>query len=362
MGERTIGRDAPDRSSIALRLVGFVLDLAPLVLLAAVGALGRSRRAVEASANRGRHAEYPSQIPLRGWKDILVRTRKEFTEDQIPMIAAGVTFYGVLALFPALAAFVSLYGLFFDVADVQQQLKTLAHVLPGGALTLIGDQLQRLASAQPAGLSIGFALGVLVALWSANGAIKAMIVGLNIAYEETETRGFVRQTLISLGFTIGLIVFAALATVVLGAAAALGRLVSDQAANLLNLISWPVIVLALGIGLALLYRYGPSREPVRIRWISWGSALVIVVWLAMSALFSLYVANFGHYNKTYGALGAAAGFMTWLYLSNLIVLGGAELNAEIEHQTTVDTTDGPPEPMGHRKARMADTLGLSQGR
>ena len=313
------------------------------------------RRARE--PGRGREAKSPLEIPARGWKDILLRTKKEFAEDQIPMIAAGVTFYTILALFPGLAALVSLYGLFADVGDVERNLQTLSYILPGGAISLIGDQLHRLATAKPTGLSAGFLLGLVTALWSANGAVKATMVGLNIAYEEKETRSLLRRTLISLAFTVGLTAFGLAATGILGAGPALEKIAGRPVAVAANVISWPVLIISLAVALALLYRFGPSRDPVRIQWISWGSAAVVIVWLILSAVFSLYVANFGHYNKTYGALGAAIGFMTWLYLSNIVVLGGAELNAEIEHQTTRDTTQGAPKPMGQRSAKMTDTVG-----
>jgi membrane protein len=151
-----------------------------------------------------------------------------------------------------------------------------------------------------------------------------------------------------------------LAVVLLGANSTLSTALGPTGALIAKVASWPLIIVAIMVGLALVYRYGPSRDPVQIRWISWGSVVVVVSWVIMSALFSVYVANFGHYNKTYGALGAVAGFMTWLYLSFLILLAGAELNAEIEHQTAVDTTEGQPQPIGARKAEMADTVGAAQ--
>jgi membrane protein len=348
-------------------------DVAPLALLASVGValLRKSSSARDRSGavvgpgsepGRGRRANSPTEIPKRGWKDILLRTRQEFAEDQVPLVAAGVTFYTLLALFPGLAAFVSLYGLFADPAEAHQQLRSLYFVLPPAALDFLGEQMVRIAAGDKGRQSLAFAAGLLVSVWSANGAVKALITGLNIAYEETERRSLLRRTLISLGFTLGFLGFVILAVGLIAAKPAVAAFAGQSAADLFGWISWPALAVALTLGLALLYRYGPSRDPARWRWISWGSVGVVALWLAASALFSLYVDNFAHYDKTYGSLGAAIGFMTWIYLSSIVVLAGAELNSEIEHQTAVDTTTGAPRPMGLRGARMADTVGAAQAR
>lgn len=311
-------------------------------------------------AGHGRQAERPGEIPPRGWRDILLRTFKEFNADQIPLIAAGCTFYALLALFPGIGAFVALYGLFADVSDVQRHVQAMSAILPGGTISLIGDQLTRVAAAREGGLSLAFVVGLLVALWSANGATRAIIIGLNIAYEEREKRGLAGQILISLGFTVGVLLFA----IVAAALAALGAAIEARAGGSAGLaytaVYWPALFLGVAAGMTLLYRYGPSRAPARWRWISWGSGLAAVAWLAMSAGFSFYVANFGHYDRSYGALGAVIGFMTWTWLSSMVLLLGAELNAEIEHQTAQDTTTGSPLPIGTRGAVMADTVGKAQ--
>lgn len=354
-----------------------VWDVTPLVVLAGLGvalaqdpaakrdsAAARDRRQpggrAGAEARRGRRAASPTQIPRRGWKDILLRTKKEISEDQVPLVAAGVTFYTLLALFPGLAAFVSLYGLFADPAEAMRHLRTLSFVLPPAALDMVGDQLVRLAAGNKGGQSLAFVLGLLASIWSANGAIKALIAGLNIAYEEEERRGFMRKTLISLSFTLGFLVFVISTVALLAAQPAIELFAGRAAATLFGWISWPAITVGLMVGLSLLYRFGPSRDPVQWRWISWGSAGVVAFWLVASALFSIYLQNFAHYDKTYGSLGAAIGVMMWIYLSTILVLAGAELNSEIEHQTTVDTTVGAPRPMGLRRARMADTVGAAQ--
>ena len=344
-----------------------VLDAAPLMVLAGAAitlardsAPPKSARRRWHEPDRGRGALSPGEIPARGWKDIFLRTKTEFVEDQIPLISAGVTFYILLALFPGLGAFVALYGLFADVAEAQRHLQLLSFMLPTDALTFIGDQMIRLAQANKGGLSLAFALSMLVSVWSANGAMKAIMTGLNIAYEETERRGFVRKTLTSLTFTLGFMAFVMVASFLLAASPAIETFAGRHAAVMFQLATWPVLAIAIAAGLAVLYRYGPSRERARWRWISWGSAAALLLWAAASALLSLYIGDFAHYDRTYGPLGAVIGFMMWSWVSTMVILLGAELNSEIEHQTAMDSTTGPPVPLGMRGAKMADTVGAAQ--
>ena len=310
--------------------------------------------------DRGRHADKPREIPRRGWKDILIRTWKEFGDDQAPLVAAGVTFYTLLALFPALGAFAALYGLFADVAEAQRHLALLSAVLPPDVLRFDGEQLVRLSASHEGGLSLAFVGGLLLSIWSANGAMKAMITAMNIAYDEKEKRGFVKKTATSLAFTVGFLLFALALIAVLATPAAIEPFAGAGAAALFRWITYPALLAALALGLALLYRFGPSRDRVRWRWITPGSAAAILLWVIASAAFSLYVANFADYERTYGSLGAAIGFLMWLYFSAQVVLLGAELNSEIEHQTVKDTTVGPERPLGARGAVMADTVGARQ--
>ncbi len=324
-------------------------DWAPIaVLVAATVALLRAGRdgpapkpVLAVGAGRGRGAHSPSGIPARGWKDILQRTYTEFTQDQIPLIAAGMTFYILLALFPGLGALVALYGLFADVGQMQQHLHILAFILPPSALTLIGGEMVRLATSKGQGLSAAFAIGLLAAVWSTNSAVRALMTGLNIAYEAHETRSLIRQVVISLAFTLGLLAFGLGALALLAAGPLIQTVAGAHAATVFGWTSWPVLLAGLTLALALLYRYGPSRPPVRWRWITWGSAAAIAVWVAVSEGFSLYVGNFAHYDRTYGSLGAVIGFMTWTWLSSIVVLAGAEMNAEIEQQAGAEAGPRP---------------------
>jgi membrane protein len=342
------------------------LDAAPLMVLAGA-AITLARDSAPKPArrrwhepDRGRGARSPREIPAQGWKDILLRTKTEFTEDQIPLIAAGVTFYVLLALFPGLGAFVALYGLFADVAEAQRHLQILAFIVPADMLTFIGDQMIRLAQGNKGGLSLAFAFGLLVSIWSANGAMKAIMTGLNIAYEETERRGWIRKTLTSLAFTLGFLAFVILSSALLAAGPAVAAFAGAHAALVFKVAAWPVLAAAVTGGLAVLYRYGPSRERPRWRWISWGSVVAVLLWAAASAAISIYIGEFAHYDRTYGPLGAVIGLMMWSWVSTMVILLGAELNSEIEHQTAVDSTTGAPRPLGMRGAKMADTVGAAQ--
>jgi membrane protein len=270
-----------------------------------------------------------------------------------------VTYYALLAVFPAIAALVSIYGLFADPATIQDHLNTVSGFLPGGATEVIKDQVSRIASKGGGALSFGFIFGLVLSLWSANAGMKAVFDALNIVYNEDEKRSFIKLNLMSLTFTLGAILFILVAIA--------GIVVLPIVLNfiglgkgfewLLSLARWPVLLIVVVLGLSVIYRFGPSRDKAEWRWVTPGGILAAILWIAGSMLFSWYVANFGSYNETYGSLGAVVGFMTWIWLSTVVVLLGAEVNAEMEHQTAKDTTEGVREPMGVRGARMADTIG-----
>lgn len=311
---------------------------------------------------RGRDAESPSEIPARGWRDILLRVWSNVGKHRILALGAGVTFYGILAIFPGIGATLALYGLFADPHSAQQMFDQLSAVLPGGGQDILRDQVARLTG-QPAGrLGFAFILGLATSLWSASSGVRALIDTLNIVYGEDEKRSLVRLYLFSLLATIAMILFFVLISIALIAVPIVLDYVwiGDLPATVLDLLRWPILFCIAAFALSVVYRYGPSRREARWRWISWGSALATVLWLIASLLFSWYAANFGSYNKTYGSLGAIVGFMTWLWLSSVVLLLGAEVNAEMEHQTVRDTTVGRDKPIGHRGAWVADTKGKAQ--
>jgi len=310
-------------------------------------------------AGRGRSARSPLRIPARGWKDIFWRTYTQIGDDRLLAVAAGAVFYMLLALFPAITALVSLYGLLADPATINDHLLLLQGVMPEAAIGIVKEQVTRLAQTSNGALGLGFFFGLALALWSANAGMKAIIDALNVVYDEREKRGFVKLTLVALAFTFGGLVFIILA---LGAVVIFPLVLAwigfeSRSAELVAILRWPALFVIVVLALAVLYRYGPSRTPARWQWLSIGSVSAALAWLAVSGVFSWYLANFGHYDATYGSLGAAIGLMMWLWLSVIVLLIGAELNAEIEHQTAQDTTIGHEKPLGMRGAVMADTLG-----
>lgn len=281
--------------------------------------------------------------------------------DRVLSTAGSVAFFVLLAIFPGLAALVSLYGLFADPAAIAGHLTLLAGILPEGVLTLLVGELTRVAQQGAGPLGLASLASLVISLWSANSGVAALFDALNLVYKERETRSIVRFYATAFLFTLGSIVV----TLAAFAAVVVLPVVLDlfgfraPAERLLSIARWPILFGVIIVGLALLYRYGPSRRSPQWRWVTWGSALAALLWLAASMLFSLYVASFDSYNRVYGSLGAGVGFMTWIWLSVVIMLLGGELNAEMEHQTARDTTVGaPPEkPMGERQAVVADTLG-----
>src|SRR5258708_2494362 len=311
---------------------------------------------------RGRLAKTPSEIPLKGWKDILVRVYRNISNDRIVEIAAGVTFYAILAIFPGLAAFVSVYGLIADPNTISSVLNSLSGVLPAGVIDVIGDEMQHLMSQPRSTLGTTFLVSFGLSLWSANSGIKAMFDALNIVYHEKEKRGFLKLNAVSLAFTLAAmisgVVVLILVAVVPVAVDRLGTYLGlhEETAWLVKVLRWPVLLVLVSFGIAFLYRYGPSRETARWRWLSWGSVAASLLWLGASMLFSWYASSFATYSKTYGSLGAVIVFMTWIWISCIAILLGAELDAEMEHQTARDTTTEDPQPLGDRGAYVPDTI------
>jgi membrane protein len=311
---------------------------------------------------RGRQASHPMQIPWRGWYDIIWRTYREMNSDRLLSIAGGVSFFILLAIFPAITALVSAYALFFNTSTIINNLSLLNDVVPDNVLSIVHEQAARIASNSSPALSIGFVVGMFVSLWSAMSGVKAMIDAVNVIYEQKESRSFIKLNLVALAFTLAgcaafLLAIAAIVVLpLILSPIGLGSLTE----TLTRIARWPVLFLVLLIGLALLYRYGPDRRAARWQWVTVGSAFAAVTWMVASFLFSWYLTSFANYNATYGSLGAVVGLMIWLWISTIVVLLGSELNAEIEHQTARDSTVGKDKPLGARGAVMADTVGARQ--
>lgn len=292
------------------------------------------RRKPAPTEKAGRGADDPTEIPAPGWWAIVKRVWDEIGNDRVLAVAAGVTFYVLLAIFPAVTALVSIYGLFADTNTIQGHLNSLSMFVPASALDIIISQVQRVTSQEQAALGFATIAGLAVSIWSANAGMKALFDALNVAYGEKETRGFIALNLQSLAFTAGMLLFALLA---IGAAIAVPVALKFLALGptvetLLSWARWPILWLVLVLALALLYRFGPTRKKPEWKWITVGSAFASIMAIAASAAFSWYAANFAAYNETYGTLGAAIGFMTWVWITVTVIMIGAELNSEIELQ------------------------------
>ena len=305
---------------------------------------------------RGRHARHPWQIPLRGWWDIARRVWHNLGRHKLEIVSAGVAFYSFLAIFPALAAMVSLFGLVADRATLQTFLADWAALLPKDAWTLLKGQLEMLVRASGAEMSFAFAFSFVLALWSASRGVKAMLVALNIVYGETDDRGFFLQNLLAIGLSIGSILLIILFFVVTVALPSIFAWIGleGEITTLLNILRWPASAVLFLLALAVLYRIGPRRRAPKWQWVSVGSALGLLLWLAATAGFSWYATNFASYAEVYGSIAAVVILLLWFYVSAFVVLLGAVVNAEAEHQTLEDTTVGPDRPRGERGAFVAD--------
>ncbi len=316
------------------------------------------RSASTTGGDRGRDADRPGELPARGFKDVALRVKQEAKEDNVSLLSAGVAFYLLLAMFPALAAVVSVYGLVADPMDVSQQVSDLTGTLPQEAQSLITDQLEKITQEQQ-GIGVTLAVSVLAALWAASSGVKNLIAAVNVAYDECETRKFFKLRGLALALTLGAVLFAVVA---IGVIAVLPVVVSElpfgsAGQMLVQVASYVGLALAFTVGLAVLYRYAPDRDAPRWRWVSWGAVIATALWVLGSVAFSVYVSNFGSYGETYGSIGAVIVLMLWLVITAFAVILGAEINSELEAQTAKDSTVGRAEPMGHRGAVKADELG-----
>lgn len=313
--------------------------------------------------SRGRRALTPLEIPFRGYLDVLWRVAGAFNRDRISANAASAAFYMIFAIVPALAAVVSLYGLVGDPSQLREQLVELDAFLPPAMVDLMDNELRRLIEQRSDTLGLTFATSFAIAVYVVNNAVLNVFDALNVIYGERERRSYLNLYATALIFTIGALIFAALlVNVVITIPIILTFLpLGPLAGWIITVLPLIVIFIVANIGIAVVYRFGPSRTPARWRWISPGSVSAATVWVAASAGFSWYMSHFADYSATYGSLGAIAAAMMWAYISTLIMLIGAEFNAELEQQTVCDTTIPPARQMGERGAIVADTLGETRG-
>jgi membrane protein len=313
------------------------------------------------AAKRGRSATRPEQIPAPGWWDICLRVKEDLGRDNVSLVAGGLAMYALLSVFPALAAAVSFYGLLFSPSDVIKQMSAFSGILPPGVWDIFNNELQDVARHQTGTLTIAATLAVLVALASARSGMASLMQATNIAYQEREKRGWFRQLMISIAFTLGAIL-GFLLMLLLGVAVPLmfNTFSSTPWAQSVVIVArWGLLWVFAVLALAVTYRFAPAREHARWRWVSWGSVVAATLWLASSVLFAFYVRTFGSYAKMYGALGGVVVLLMWFYLSSFFAVLGAVVNAEMERQTRRDTTEGEEAPMGQRGAYVADTVGPS---
>ncbi|WP_187431362.1 hypothetical protein ROLI_030060 [Roseobacter fucihabitans] len=314
--------------------------------------------------SRGRNAETPTEIPAFGWKDVAFRLKDEIASDRVGLIAAGVAFYGLLALFPAITALIAISGLLVEPSEIVDQLNNLSGVMPEEVIAIITKQATSVAGSREGGLGLAALFGILIALYSASKGMGSLMQGINIAYNEEEERGFIKLKLVTFGLTIVLMIgllVAMLSTLGMPAVLAFVDLGWGIEA-IITIVFWLALFALTVVGLSVLYRYAPSRDPAEWRWTSPGAIAGCLMWIVASAGFAFYVSNFGSYNESFGTLAGVIVLLMWFWISAFIILLGAELNAELEAQTRLDTTQGHDQPMGQRDAEKADNLGEAAGK
>lgn len=314
-------------------------------------------RSDQISTNSRHRARSPAELNHLEWWSICIRVAKKAEQYDISMLAAAVAFYSMLAIFPALAVIVTLYALFSDPVDVADHLAALEKILPAEVSSTINDQLQSIIGSEQNALGLGFVFSLVFTLWSARRGVLALIKAITIVYRESEQRNSLYLTLYSLSLTLGGIILVLCAMFVMLALTPLLRFIPipDWQSTITALLSWGALIAMLVTALSYLYRLSPPRRYAKWRWLSPGALLATVLWFSSSFLFSLYAGSIGNYNETYGALGAAVVLLLWFFLTSLSIILGALLNAEMEIQTSVDTTVGTDRPMGQRGAVVADT-------
>lgn len=301
-------------------------------------------------------SDSPFKFSWRDWWAAAQRTWVSSHKDNVSVVAAGVAFFSLIAVFPLISAAISIFSYFADPGDVDDITQTVKALMPGQAFDVIQNQIVTVLDAPNQALGLGIFISLSVAVFSAGAGIRAMMRAMNIAYEETEKRNFFLFYAYAILMTLGSFIFIWLSLlVIVGVPAALNFInLTDTAEMVARYLPWVVLVMVFGFSVGVMYRFGPSRRPARKRWIFPGIFFATMAWLFISYGFSKFVAEFGNYNATYGSLSAVVILLVWLWLTANVIIIGAELNSELERQTIVDTTRGPLRALGQRGATMAD--------
>ena len=308
---------------------------------------------------KGHRATSPAEMPAPAWKDIVKRTYKRIWDDNVGLVAAGVSFYGFFALLSLLGLIVLAYGFFADPRTVIDHMRSLLGILPRDVIVLIGDQLMTAVKASQGTKGLGIVLAFLVAVYGGTNGAAAVLTALNIAYEEKEKRSLLQFYMVAVAMVLGALVVALIALAATAALAFLQRLLPEAPAAVViggKILGYLALTLLAAAIAATLYRFGPSREDAKWEWITPGSIFAALVSLLLTVAFGFYLARFANYKASYGSLGAVVALLTWIYLSAYAFIVGAELNSEIEHQTAKDSTTGSPVPLGERGAWAADNV------
>lgn len=317
--------------------------------------------ATQTMHSHGREAKSPTDVPAKGWKDVLMRVKTEVSEDRLSMISAAMAYYALFSFVPTISAVVLMYAWISDPSEIMGHINKISQFIPGDMQSILKDQLGSLAGKASSTLGIGAITSLLLALWSGSKAANSIIEAMNIIYDEKDERGFVKSTLLAIGFTLlgAVLAIAAIGVIVIVPAITNFIPVANKIAYIGTAASWLTLLALFTFFLSFVYRFGPHRKKAKWKWVSTGAVVSAVLFVVVSALFSWYAKEFGNFNKTYGSMGAIIVLMTWFYLSSFVILLGGEINAELEHQTKKDTTTEPEKPLGQRGAKMADTVGPS---
>jgi membrane protein len=310
-------------------------------------------------ANRGRLARRPQDITWRGWWDVVWRVQAQLDADNVSIVAGGLALFGLLAVFPSLAAAVAIYGIVASPEAIAAQMQAFSSMLPAATLQILQSQLQNLVNQRNETLSIGVVIGILVAMWSARKGMVALITAVNVAYNEHDRRSFLRRLALSFTFTVcGVVGFVVMVLLGVAVPIVLAFIPLGTATHWVLLgVRWLLLWVIAVFALSMLYRFAPHRTRPRWEWVNAGSIIAATLWLLGGALFAIYVRNFNSFGEAYGAIGGVVVMLMWFYVSAYVVILGAEINSELERQTVNDTTIGPVKPLGERGAFSADTVG-----